>query len=237
MHDRASLSYRFRVHKDHWYVIAQRGYADVVNAKSRISISYAPASARYSCAGIAAEELRDAVIAPSTTQYRTSAHSPMNLPYSPLRAVGHHVRRCALSQREFLGAACLGTVAEHHVRGTCVGQLGESSWSCGAASARLSRVIRVTVAAVVGAHAPINTSHASMLSLPIYLTSIPRSTCERPLSEHPDAHAPAQEVVQYIDPLFDPAGLSTTGGPTLSVALHPRAQPSIRPTEVPQSAS
>jgi len=33
MHDRVSLSYRFRVHKDRWYVIEQRGYADVVNGK------------------------------------------------------------------------------------------------------------------------------------------------------------------------------------------------------------
>lgn len=131
------------------------------------------------------------------------------------------MRRCALPQREFLEAACLGTVAEHHVRGKCVGQLGESSWSWGAASARLSRVIRVTVAAVVGAHAPINASHASVLSLPIYPTSIPRRTCERPLSDHPDANAPAQEVVQNSDPLFDPAGLTNHGGPTLTVALQP----------------
>ena len=28
--DRVSLSYRFRLHKDRWYVIEQRGYADVV---------------------------------------------------------------------------------------------------------------------------------------------------------------------------------------------------------------
>jgi hypothetical protein len=33
MHDRVSLSYRFHVHKDRWYVIEQRGYADVVNGK------------------------------------------------------------------------------------------------------------------------------------------------------------------------------------------------------------
>ena len=33
MCDRVSLSYRFRVHKDRWYVIEQRGYADVVNGK------------------------------------------------------------------------------------------------------------------------------------------------------------------------------------------------------------
>ena len=33
MHDRVSLSYRFRMHKDRWYVIEQRGYADVVNGK------------------------------------------------------------------------------------------------------------------------------------------------------------------------------------------------------------
>lgn len=30
MYDRVSLSYRFRLHKDRWYVIEQRGYADVV---------------------------------------------------------------------------------------------------------------------------------------------------------------------------------------------------------------
>ena len=28
--DRVSLSYRFRLHKDRWYVIEQRGYADVL---------------------------------------------------------------------------------------------------------------------------------------------------------------------------------------------------------------
>lgn len=33
MHDRVGLSYRFHVHKDRWYVIEQRGYADVVNGK------------------------------------------------------------------------------------------------------------------------------------------------------------------------------------------------------------
>jgi hypothetical protein len=33
MRDRVSLSYRFRMHKDRWYVIEQRGYADVVNGK------------------------------------------------------------------------------------------------------------------------------------------------------------------------------------------------------------
>jgi hypothetical protein len=33
MHDRVCLSYRFRVHKDRYYVIEQRGYADVVNGK------------------------------------------------------------------------------------------------------------------------------------------------------------------------------------------------------------
>jgi hypothetical protein len=33
MHDRVSLSYRFHVHKDRWYVIEQRGYADVLNGK------------------------------------------------------------------------------------------------------------------------------------------------------------------------------------------------------------
>ena len=109
----------------------------------------------------------------------------MNVLDSPQREVGHHVRRRALSQREVLGAACLGTVAEHRVRGKCVGQLGESSWSWGIASARLLRVIRVTETAVVGAHAPITPSHASVLSLPIYPTSIPRSICERPLADHP----------------------------------------------------
>jgi hypothetical protein len=30
MCDRVSLSYRFRLHKDRWYIIEQRGYADVV---------------------------------------------------------------------------------------------------------------------------------------------------------------------------------------------------------------
>jgi hypothetical protein len=33
MRDRVSLSYRFRLHKDRWYVIEQQGYADVVNGK------------------------------------------------------------------------------------------------------------------------------------------------------------------------------------------------------------
>ncbi len=33
MHDRVSLSYRFRLHKDRWYVLEQQGYADVVNGK------------------------------------------------------------------------------------------------------------------------------------------------------------------------------------------------------------
>lgn len=33
MHDRVSLSYRFRTHKDRRYVIEQRSYADVVNGK------------------------------------------------------------------------------------------------------------------------------------------------------------------------------------------------------------
>src|SRR5215472_12921318 len=33
MHDRVGLSYRFRLHKDRWYVIEQRGYADVINGK------------------------------------------------------------------------------------------------------------------------------------------------------------------------------------------------------------
>lgn len=39
MHDRLSMSYRFRVHKDRWYVIEQRGYADVVAGKiSRLTL-------------------------------------------------------------------------------------------------------------------------------------------------------------------------------------------------------
>ena len=33
MHDRVSLSYRFRVHNERWYVIEQRGYSNVVNGK------------------------------------------------------------------------------------------------------------------------------------------------------------------------------------------------------------
>jgi hypothetical protein len=33
MHDRLSMSYRFRVHKDRWYVIEQRGYANVAAGK------------------------------------------------------------------------------------------------------------------------------------------------------------------------------------------------------------
>jgi hypothetical protein len=33
MHDRVGLSYRFLVHKDRWYIIEQRGYADVVNGR------------------------------------------------------------------------------------------------------------------------------------------------------------------------------------------------------------
>lgn len=33
MHDRVSLSYRFRAHKDRWYIIEQRGYADILNGK------------------------------------------------------------------------------------------------------------------------------------------------------------------------------------------------------------
>lgn len=33
MHDRLGISYRFRVHKDRWYVIEQRGYADVAAGK------------------------------------------------------------------------------------------------------------------------------------------------------------------------------------------------------------
>ena len=33
MHDRLSMSYCFRVHKDRWYVIEQQGYVDVVDGK------------------------------------------------------------------------------------------------------------------------------------------------------------------------------------------------------------
>jgi hypothetical protein len=33
MYDRVSLNYCFRLHKDRWYAIEQRGYADVVNGK------------------------------------------------------------------------------------------------------------------------------------------------------------------------------------------------------------
>jgi hypothetical protein len=33
MHDRVSICYRFRVHKDRWYVIEQRGYANVAAGK------------------------------------------------------------------------------------------------------------------------------------------------------------------------------------------------------------
>lgn len=33
MHDRVSLSYRFRAHKDRWYIIEQRGFADILNGK------------------------------------------------------------------------------------------------------------------------------------------------------------------------------------------------------------
>jgi hypothetical protein len=33
MRDRVSLSYRFLVRTDRWYVIEQRGYADIVNGK------------------------------------------------------------------------------------------------------------------------------------------------------------------------------------------------------------
>lgn len=33
LHDRIGISYRFRVHKDGWYVIEQRGYADVVDGR------------------------------------------------------------------------------------------------------------------------------------------------------------------------------------------------------------
>lgn len=33
MHDRLSVSYRFRLHKDRWYVIEQRGYIDVADGK------------------------------------------------------------------------------------------------------------------------------------------------------------------------------------------------------------
>jgi hypothetical protein len=33
MHDRLSMSYRFRVHTNRWYVIEQRGYANVAAGK------------------------------------------------------------------------------------------------------------------------------------------------------------------------------------------------------------
>jgi hypothetical protein len=33
MHDRIGLSYCFRVHKDQWYMIEQRGYVDVASGK------------------------------------------------------------------------------------------------------------------------------------------------------------------------------------------------------------
>jgi hypothetical protein len=33
MHDKVSLSYCLRMHKDRWHVIEQRGYADVVDGK------------------------------------------------------------------------------------------------------------------------------------------------------------------------------------------------------------
>jgi hypothetical protein len=187
--------------------------------------------------GIAAEELRAAVIAP--VDYPISHICPQSHELAGFTAkIGRSPRAkvCTFSARvPWSGLPGHGRRAPcaWEERGECVGQLGESSWSWGIASARLSRVIWVTVAAVMGAHAPINASHASVLSLPIYPTSIPRSTCERPLSDHPGANAPAQEVVQNSDPLFDPAGLSNHGGPTLRVALQPTS-PAIK--EVPRSA-